>query len=192
MNLVPYTEVSLDIESLSTATRGVIVSVGAVVFNPLSDELFDTYYKRLELDSQVKAGRQISASTLAWWMRQEDAVRDAIHESPRQWPLMVLQELKAFIGERPVWTNGPAFDAAFLHDLADQYGVERAWGHRQDRCLRTIKHMAPDAPKPTEDAVAHNALNDAIYQARRIQLCYRHLMDQGVAVGATLEAPAPT
>lgn len=169
------TEISLDIESLSVSTHGVIVSVGAVEFDPRTDYLGLRYYQMLELDSQIKTGRVISASTLSWWMGQPDEVRNAIHALPRQWPILVLQELEKFIGERPVWTNGPAFDAAFLHDLADTSGVNRAWGHRQDRCLRTIKAMAPMAPKPDGETVAHNALEDALYQARQIQLCYREL-----------------
>ena len=51
------------------------------------------------------------------------------------------------------------------------FGIEKNWWHNVDRCLRTIKEiLGNDMEWPERHGTYHNALDDAVYQAKTISL----------------------
>ncbi|SVD06981.1 uncharacterized protein METZ01_LOCUS359835, partial [marine metagenome] len=70
--------VILDIETLGSVNNCVILSVGMVAVDSTKDytfkELIDNgYYAKLNVKSQVDAGRKIYKDTLEWWNQQGEA-----------------------------------------------------------------------------------------------------------------------
>ena len=185
--------VSLDIETLSTHKNAVVLSIGACTVSLDKDERRKDFYCMLDVQSQIDAGRHVSFSTLAWWMRQDDAAkavvfRDDIEKLPVTRALTALRTWLVSLGNVPVWTKGPAFDGAILESLAEDFKQPPSWAYRNHRDLRVIEEAAAmskddsvyesyhDAVSSArKNRVAHNALDDAIMQAAAVEWFIRRV-----------------
>lgn len=169
----------IDLETLDTRPSAVVLSIGAVLFDPNSDFLGPTYYAKLEIADQVERGRTKSAATMEWWAKQSDAAREeAFGMKDKQPTEIVLSSLRQFInhavvnsGLVGVWGNGAAFDNVIVNDLYASFGAARPWPYWMDCCFRTVKSLwTPDGfVKPERQGTHHNALDDATHQARYLQ-----------------------
>ena len=66
--------VMLDLEGLG-GDHPIIISVGAVQFNPVENTLGDPFYVEIcqqGVEEQIAVGRTMSLSTLQWWMLQSE------------------------------------------------------------------------------------------------------------------------
>jgi exodeoxyribonuclease VIII len=69
-----------------------------------------------------------------------------------------------------LWGNGAAFDNVILRNSYVRCSIEAPWQFWQDRCFRTVASSSP--MKRVAEGVAHNALDDAITQAKHlIKIC---------------------
>lgn len=165
--------VSLDLETMSTEPNAVVVSIGAVKVDTNTGLIIDRFYHVLPLQEQEKLGRHVSASTMAWWCRQDFAAR-AVFEATAPTPMVVLAlyEFVEFMqGVDELWGYGSDFDNVILKSLFESFNVKAPWTHRQNRCLRTLKAMYPDTCKGMPMVgTEHHALDDAEYQAHCITL----------------------
>ena len=163
--------VMIDLETLGTSANSVVLSVGAVYFDPSTGELGDKTYFVLSTQKQLDLGRTVSASTLAWWMSQSEEAVGVVKESAQEEILtFLLWELNSFLSQEDVkvWGNGAAFDNVILANLYEQVGIETPWKFYNDRCYRTVKNMFPDVSLWEFQGTAHNALDDAIHQAKHL------------------------
>jgi len=169
--------IMLDIETLGNGSNACIVSIGAVEFCAKTGEIGKTFEVIVDPEDSAKYGI-LDASTVVWWMRQCDGARQ------RTFPTKGLKDLKtslillsAFVGEgddlHGVWGNGATFDNVILHNAAKQVGMRPMWEFRLDRDLRTMVWLDGTlgvlAPLPDSESItAHAALDDAIWQAKRL------------------------
>jgi hypothetical protein len=154
--------VMIDIETLDTAPTSIILSIGAVYFDSIG--LGKEFYQPVTLASQEN--RTWSASTLLWWMTQNEEARKAAYLNESAISLYnALQELGSFIesSDNLIWTNGPDFDATILQDAYRQLGLVVPWKYSNNRCYRTFRSFHKEILITRLDA--HNALADAKYQA---------------------------
>ncbi|HEY7823714.1 MAG TPA: 3'-5' exonuclease [Acidimicrobiia bacterium] len=184
--------ISLDIETLSTHKNAVVLSIGACTVS-LNGERRQDFHCRLDAQSQIDAGRHVSASTLAWWMNQNPVAKLAAFEGeglPVDHALTALRTWITHQGNPPVWTKGPAFDGAILESLAEDWGLKPCWPYRDHRDLRTIEEAARLAKdetvyerwhqvmeRATGDTIAHHALGDAIAQGAVVQWWLEELVN---------------
>lgn len=180
MQLPAYTDVVIDLETGDTNTAtGAVLSIGAVAFNAahgMPPDDAPTFHEALDLDDQLRRGRTISASTFTWWLGQSEPARLAL-ASMQDEAMPPAEGLAAFVdwlrahtdlSRVRVWGNGANFDNPMLTSLLATYGVKLPWKFYNDRCYRTaVAPFKRDAPAElAEGLVAHNALHDAIKQAR--------------------------
>lgn len=167
--------VMLDIETLDTRVSAVILSIGAVRFDPAKvGEVNDTFYTNVDIDSCLELGRTISGGTLYWWLDKEQAARDRIATNPVPLP-QALEQLSQFIREHDcVWGNGAAFDNAILADAYRSCGMQTPWRYYQDMCYRTMKTLFGQLELPEFEGTKHDALDDAVNQAKRLQHILAH------------------
>lgn len=179
--------IMLDIETLDTTTTAVVLSIGAVVFDPFSRTTGEEFYMECtDLTEQQRLGRTISADTVKWWMKQSPEARELLTADPRPESAAVtrdvLTEFKRFVHRNgdtkaEIWGNGADFDNIVLGSLFDTFMVRRPWSYNKNRCYRTMRKMlAPDLPVK-RSGVYHNALDDAITQALHLQeifACLKH------------------
>ena len=161
--------VSLDLETAATGQNAAIWSIGAVEFDFENGVSENTFYHTVDLNSAIEAGSRVDGNTLRWWMKQSDAAREALFVKP----LMLESVLKSFHHWYPskacLWGFGSNFDNRILREGFDLVGITPPWHWRDDRDLRTLVGIANshghDWPHVEKVGTAHNALDDAVYQA---------------------------
>ena len=167
----------LDLESLGTRPDCAILTLGAVKFDPFTQDKFgDGLYLRIDVDEQLAHGRQVQEDTLTWWMQQAEDVREeALGEGNRVSLESMYRQLNRFcVGATNIWCQGPAFDIVILENIYRQMGWPTPWQFWQIRDSRTLFGVHGD-PREKGKAGLHNALEDCISQAKGVQQIYNRL-----------------
>lgn len=167
--------VMLDLETLGTHPDCVILTLGAIKFDPHSDrEPGPGIYLRLDIEEQLSLGRSTLDSTIEWWARQTEEVRsEALGDGGTRVTISEMRrELNRFlVGVDHIWAQGPAFDIVILEDLYRSQKWSIPWHFWQIRDSRTLFGVHGDPRKAGRDQ-AHNALADCFYQAKAVQEIY--------------------
>lgn len=182
-------DIMIDIETLGIKTDCIILSIGACFFDINSGEILSTFYKIVDIDSQVKF-RSISAVTIKFWINQNSDSVNKIFNSEEVLDLhLALNELTNFISQYKeeeipvyVWSNGADFDIAILSHACYQLDLKIPWDYDCTRDVRTIVDLA--YPHIIEDyyyyfeGIPHYALDDAINQAKYVSILYQQLKNK--------------
>jgi len=167
----------LDLETLSTRPNAVILTLGAVKFNPFSlEDPGPGLYIRPDVDEQIAQGRDVQDETVNWWMNQAEDVREeALGTDGRISVEDMYRQLNRFlVGANSIWAQGPLFDFAILENLYRQYGWPTPWQYWQIRDSRTLFGVHGD-PRVKGKVGLHNALEDCVSQASAVQQVYNKL-----------------
>ena len=165
----------VDLETMAVSPRTVVLTLGAVTFNPFSDEIYDELYFKVDLDDQDKLGREIDPNTLDWWAKQNPEVMEEAFSPDGRVPLeKALDQFHKFAwGCDKFWSHGAVFDLMIIEDIYRQLKRPIPWEFWRLRDTRTLFDIAdPEMEKSVEQ---HNALFDAIRQAKGVQTVYRKL-----------------
>ncbi len=166
----------IDLETLSTNPNAVILTLGAVKFDPYTVmKPYDDLYFRVDVDSQTEMGRDVMQDTLDWWGRQPKEISEEALSDDDRLPLndMVKAINKWSVGVDVFWCQGPLFDYAILQDIYTQLGHPQPWQYWQIRDSRTLFSLVPRDNGKREGH--HNALQDCIFQAKKVQKIYKQL-----------------
>lgn len=170
--------VMLDLETLGTHPDCVVLTIGAIKFNPFTmEEPGNGLYLRLDIEEQLNMGRSTLDSTIDWWAQQDSKVREeAMGEEGYRAPVAELRkELNKFlVGVEHIWCQGPAFDIVILEDLYRSQCWPIPWHFWQIRDSRTLFGVHGDPREKGRDQ-AHNALMDCYYQAIGVQKVFNRL-----------------
>ena len=62
-------DVMLDLETLATSPDSVILTFGAIKFDPFDSTkgMTNGLYMRVNVDEQISLGRHVDEGTIAWW-----------------------------------------------------------------------------------------------------------------------------
>ena len=173
--------IMLDIETLDTTSNAMVLSIGAVAFDPFSKELGEKFYVEFthDLDAQQRMGRTISADTVVWWMQQGAAAKQVFADLAPEGVRRVstaqgLAEFASFVArnggkEAQLWGNGADFDNVIVGSLYGAFGLVKPWSYSRNRCFRTIKRLFGENLKIERQGTHHNGLDDAITQAVHLQ-----------------------
>ena len=169
--------IMIDIETLATTPDAVVMSVGAVKFDPTSDQ--PPYSKTLwrpDIDEQTERDRHVSESTLEWWAKLPQHIQDdAFSEDSRIPVTEFMKELNRYcVGADKIWCQGPQFDMLILENLYIQWGHHFGWQFWQVMDCRTLFQLMPVDPRKAIQQDLHSADADAYYQAIGVQQCYEH------------------
>lgn len=201
----------IDFETLGLGENAVLLALGACVFDPMTDTIGATFYAGI--DPRTQPGRDIDASTVVWWLKQDQAARDkithavaladtleqgipddmdddAIDDLYKNAAHSIHNAARAFTGwfdtlgdDVLVWTNG-AVDHAWLQSMMDYCGYKNPVKFWNQRDYRTLKGLYPDV-KADDYGQAHNALDDAIKQAKHTAKIMQHMDCQRALAGDT-------
>jgi hypothetical protein len=173
------TDVMIDLETLATSTDAVILTIGAVKFDPFGRELkepeMDSFYVKVDVDSCDEIGLVTNDDTIAWWANQSQAAQDeAFSPEGRIHIRDAFEQLYKFCwGAKRVWSNGSAFDIVICETVFKRLGKAVPWNFWQVRDVRTAFDLGINPIRPP--VTAHHALEDAWNQAVGIQNVYNTL-----------------
>lgn len=175
LNPEKYAEIMVDIETMSTASNAAIISIGAVVM--MGEELKkDSFYREISLESSMETGGHVSASTIKWWMEQEEDARRIIYAPKPAFHInLALGDLATWIKaqlfglveeKKPrIWANGANFDPVILRNAYARSNIRCPWSYFSELCYRTIKNTNRDIEADPFVGTKHNALDDTKNQA---------------------------
>lgn len=161
----------LDIETLGTGNSAIVISIGAVLFDPHTGEVGAEFYRKLNFQDQIDRGRRPSQGTIEFWFKQDKDAQVVFTEkgvSTEQ----ALNEFKTFVttnssySECKPWGNGPSFDLTIMESLFDDFGILYPWHFRNVRCLRTFKEYVYDGKDLVREGIYHHALDDCKHQIK--------------------------
>ena len=159
-------ELMIDLETMGNGPTACVLSLGAVLFdeNGVDDAVF---YGQCDLVDSAKYGK-IDASTVKWWLQQEEKARQELVHNVLSLPAM-LSAFVEFLDQSPkingVWGFGATFDNVILRSAFNATGIPCPWHFRQDRCFRTLAAINPHIEWAPRVGTHHNAADDAKTQA---------------------------
>lgn len=169
----------LDLETLGTRPGSIVLTIGAVKFSKLG--VGEKFYRSIsEADSRAN-GLTSDPSTVEWWYMQSEEAREAAFagtDSLRDVLLAFTEFCNTddFLGTT-MWGNGSDFDNVLLVEAYRAANLCVPWKFTGNRCYRTVKNLFPNVKVPSV-GTAHNALDDAIYQAQHlIAISKRHCLN---------------
>ena len=162
----------IDMETMAVSPNAVVLSLGAVHFNPYASGYGEKIYFKIDLDDQDKLGREIDPRTLEWWGRQDPAIMEEAFSEEGRIPLAdAMDQFQKFSwGCDAFWSHGATFDLVIIENIFRQLGKPLPWNYWQLRDTRTLFDLGfdPDMPQGSK----HDALQDAIRQAVGVQNIY--------------------
>lgn len=186
---IDYVHVMVDLETMGKKHNAPIVAIGAVVFDPATGSIGESFYKVVCLESSVNWGAVIDPSTVIWWLKQSSEARSAIVNDDAIPLLDALLQFREFVSDNvaggskkaQVWGNGASFDNSILRSSYDCIAEDYPWEYWNDRDVRTMVKLGQAIgfdPKTTIpfEGDRHNALADAIHQARYVSAIWQRIV----------------
>ena len=164
--------VMLDIETMGNTSDAAIIAIGACYFDPLTGQIGDKFYEKVNLESSVECGGKIDASTVLWWLQQSEGARGEFKDNHTAARVeVVLSNFSNFIKSNAiVWGNGISFDNVIVKRAYERNALPVPWKFWNEHDVRTVVAMGkmfgidPKRDMPF-NGDKHNALADAIHQA---------------------------
>lgn len=180
--------IMVDIETLGTKNSSIILSIGACYFDISTGAIGPTFHQHISPESCADFGLTADVSTVMWWLGQSEEARSALVEGGRNARALpaALQDLAQWMGrDAKVWGNGATFDNVIVKNAYDRTGLPVPWAFWNDRDVRTIVDLGqqigfdPKRDMPFQ-GVKHDALADAVHQARYVSAIWQRLTSAGV------------
>lgn len=165
----------VDLETMAVTPRAVVLTLGAVHFNPHGNGYGDKLYFRISIDDQDKLNREVDPNTLEWWSKQDPVIMEEAFSDEDRVPLVdAIDQFHKFAwGCDTFWSHGATFDLVIIEDIYRQLGKPVPWQFWQLRDTRTLFDLGYDPEMPKGGK--HDALQDAIRQAIGVQNMYTKL-----------------
>ncbi len=153
-------EMMIDLETLDVKNSAVVLSIGAVVWEPNTISYYDPetqeektktdgvaivdrFFRAIDIDEQVNKGRTVSLDTIRFWMDADPTAREeAFDWKGRSSVKVTLADFYAFglnhHGITSFWAKPATFDFPIWDDLRDDFGGEVPWRYNQKYDVRTV------------------------------------------------------
>lgn len=171
--------ISVDIETLGTQPGSAVISLGAVVFDPLTGQLGESFY--VSFNATCMFGFTTDQGTVDWWKDQSDAAKSNLSVNNMSLETGLIRfhhwwkevESDCELGDYArFWAKPPSFDEVLLDAAYKIAGIKTPWHYRAPRCVRTLLDIAGIKERPME-GIPHYALDDAVHQALVVSDCYK-------------------
>lgn len=178
-------DVMIDLETLGTSPNCVILTIGAVIFDPKGMGVIDKLELKPDVEEQTeKYNRQIDEGTLLWWSKQSpEALEEALGDTGRISYKECMEKLYKFCwNHRAVWSNGAGFDVVVVESAFRELEMQIPWPYHSVRDTRTLYDICNVrlSDKKYQTKTTHKAVEDAEHQAIVVQDAYKKLIKSGL------------
>ncbi len=171
----------LDLETLSTDSNGVIISVSMVEFHIGTGEITREFEMGINREQQVMWDGKIDADTLKWWSEQSKDVIAEIDRLPKEDLEYVLNCIDDWVTEsayKPkdirLWGNGAGFDNIILRNLYGRMGRKFPLPYWCDKDVRTAAFLGNVRGNSIPFVgVKHRGLDDCKHQIKLVVTGYQ-------------------
>ena len=183
-------DIMIDLETLDTNPYCVILTIGAVRFDPKGQGVIERLELRPTIEDQTEIhNRIINEDTLRWWSEQSpEALEEAMGDRDRMSFRDCMEVLYKFCwNRRAVWSNGASFDVVAcetgMRQTLTEYPNPIPWPFYTVRDTRTLYEIAGVSLKDKKygSKTTHKAVEDAEHQAIVVQDAYMKLIKAGLA-----------
>lgn len=185
----------VDIETLGTTDTSVILSIGAILFNPHTDDPLEneegeiiapSFYRVIHKETQI--GRTINRDTENWWNHPDraEALKQITDYEDKVHLVQALDDLWEFMSGKATghkvlkgWGCAPSFDQKIIGNAMVGTGVKRMKGSSADLPIpfyhemdvRTVETFVFGKKFRSENRVGtyHNAIDDCVTQALMVR-----------------------
>ena len=167
--------IMLDLETLSVNPNAVILQIGMCRFDPMTGDTGDEFEKTIDLDSSLRAGFDVDASTIQWWQHQEEKARLSVFNGDMAIET-AMWETRYFISECPhIWSHA-TFDFVLLMNHFRRFNIKPP-SYRSAHDIRTLIELAGglENMKYPKVGTTHTALDDCKYQVQYVSDLYRKI-----------------
>lgn len=190
--------VMLDLETLGLQPGCVVMSIGAIKFDPMGalpeivtvnnePTVPDGFYAVIDIDNSVANGLAIDREVEKWWRTQDAEARDHLFSGDGIPLAEAVQRFNDWYPdpEETVWANGASFDHPIWQVACRAVNHSVPWNYRRVRDCRTVFDLSfgenyslyRNGPYPR-----HHALFDCYRQIGMVQAGFRKLgIDPAVA-----------
>ena len=172
-------DIMIDLETLATSPNAAVLTIGAVKFDPFSNELdspsCEKFYVKVDIDSCDELELDVSNDTLEWWSKQsKEAQEEAFSTEDRIHVREAFNQLYKFCwGAKRVWSHGASFDTVICENIFRKLNKACPWKFWEVRCTRTLFDIGIDPQRPP--VLKHHALEDAWNQTVGVQNVFQRL-----------------
>lgn len=158
--------IMIDLETMGNTSFSAITAIAAVRFDVLTGMTGESFFAHVDLKSCLEAGLHVDASTVTWWMEQEDDVRKAFTGRSGIPLEMALRKFSDFCrGDGYVWGNSARFDLGLLQNAHNLLKIPIPWDFRKELDCRTMNWLIPEIRINTpRKGSAHNPIDDCLFQ----------------------------
>lgn len=185
-----YMNITFDLETLGTNMNAPIAQIGAVKFKD-SGEIVEEFLSTIDLQSLDEYDFKLDYATLDWWFRQDPRAIESVYRLDKG----NTEDLRSALIRFRNWVGDPSkyvywshanFDAPILENAYQKVGVKPPFLRRRQRDIRTLCHFTGEV-NVERYGIYHNALDDAITQAKYISLRLGMLPSLGSQEGSILK-----
>lgn len=161
-----FKHLMLDIETMGNESYSSIVSIGALEFDIETGKTGREFYINVDLQSCIDLGLIINASTVMWWLNQNEQARKDLTNNTAYPIRQALLEFANFCNkDYQIWGNSARFDCGILQNAYNKANMPTPWDFRKERCVRTLVSFNPEIKNNCVfEGTAHNALSDCYFQ----------------------------
>jgi hypothetical protein len=164
-----YTDIMIDIETLSVKPNAQVLSIGAVAFDPfeITTDFSNNPKLDLLLNIDEQANRDVQDETIWWWSMREPEVQARIFsETGRTSVNDALDQLIKFCWLKDrIWAQGVTLDITVLTNLFEERNKGIPWKYHTVRDSRTLLDLFP----VTQPPVTHDSIQDCFRQVMGVQ-----------------------
>lgn len=165
--------IMVDLETLGRKPGCVILSIGAVSFDPFDPNAEQFTFERvIDITSSLFAGFNIEQETLEWWRKQSEEAKAPFFSRATHRIKNALIDFQEWCKHRKadrIWAQGVSFDPPILEEAFKICGLQPSWKYNAPRDTRTVYDLFDlDMTKMQREGNHHNALDDARFQVKCI------------------------
>jgi len=181
--------IMVDIETLSSNSNAVIVSISAVAFNLATGKMGEEFCMGLDIEQQVQLGSDLSANTLLWWLGQSSDAQSSLLSTPRQDVIKVLKDFNEYINrvaksegvtlkQMQLWGNGATFDNVIIKNLYQAAKIPFILQYWADKDVRTLVYLSDlNVYKEKFTGIKHNGIDDCKHQIKYCHKAFKKLLN---------------